>query len=98
MLGRVAMCVTSFDNLEKDRFQVLLGSPEFEHRGLPIVQNEPQQLSFGSFGVGHLHLERGCAARTMVEGWLIDDGSHPWLAGDAPARRIAVTAHGQGVL
>src|SRR5215216_5891553 len=46
VLGMVAIGGTSFDNLEKDRFQVLLLPSERDHGGLRVVQNQPQQLGF----------------------------------------------------
>src|SRR6266487_4484980 len=42
VLGMVAIISTSFDDLQKDRFQVLLLPPKREHGGLLIVEYERQ--------------------------------------------------------
>ena len=84
------MMIASFDYLHKDRFQVLLLAPELGHSRLFIVEDESQQLRFGSCGVGHAHLEGGCAVRLRSMTVITDDGcDQGWRAMRARAASTA---------
>src|SRR5215207_11336468 len=77
VLGMVAMGVPSFNDLEKDCFEVLLCAPEGNHSDLLIVERQPQQLCFGRLGVGHPHLQARCTTLAVIGGPGLLDRADP---------------------